>query len=57
VSGQRLAIRYDPEKVPTPYLVSRITGSCPVKGLSMAEPDIEEVIKAIHEGMAGTGGQ
>jgi ABC-2 type transport system ATP-binding protein len=49
-----LIIDFDPATVSAPALLGRLTAELPMKDLTITEYSIEDVIKGIYEGMAGS---
>jgi len=54
--GRRVHLRFDPGRVSTPALVSRITARHPVRDLYIENPPIEEIVSRLYDRHAMTEG-
>jgi ABC-2 type transport system ATP-binding protein len=52
--GRRFTLRFDPDRVPTAALISRIASRYPVRDLFVEEPPIEQIIARLYSKAAGT---
>lgn len=52
IEGERITLRFDPEKVPVAALIAQLSDSIPIRDLFVQDPPIEEIIARFYGSQA-----